>query len=112
MRRLRSPADDRCSRVKTTASVPQGGAPWDRWKHASWKHPRSTGFSYASSLWLGDGAGGFLKSSPAPGGRAIALSDVDGDGRDEVLFDVQGKLRDVGILRREADGTWRDLARR
>jgi hypothetical protein len=70
-----------------------------------------SGFSYSSSLWLGDGAGGFLSSAPAPGGRAAWLVDVDGDGRDEVLYDEQQKLRDVGILRRESDGTWRALAR-
>ncbi|HYN43832.1 MAG TPA: VCBS repeat-containing protein, partial [Thermoanaerobaculia bacterium] len=70
-----------------------------------------SGFSYASSLWLGDGAGGFRQSFPAPGGRAIELVDVDGDGRDEVVADAQGKLLDVFVRRREADGTWRELGR-
>ena len=71
----------------------------------------SSGFSYASSLWLGDGAGGYSRSDPAPSRRASELVDVDGDGRDEVLYSEQQKTRDAGILRREADGTWRDIAR-
>lgn len=69
-----------------------------------------SGFTYASSLWLGDGAGGFRQSFPAPGGRASRLVDLDGDGRDEVVADAQGKLLDIFIVRREADGTWRRLA--
>ncbi|MBK9089881.1 MAG: VCBS repeat-containing protein [Holophagales bacterium] len=71
----------------------------------------SSGFSYASSLWLGDGVGGYSRSDPAPSRRASELVDVDGDGRDEVLYSEQQKTRDVGILRREADGTWREIAR-
>ncbi len=70
----------------------------------------SSGFSYASSLWLGDGNGGYSRSDPAPSRNASELVDVDGDGRDEVLYSEQQKTRDVGILRREADGTWREIA--
>ncbi len=71
----------------------------------------SSGFSYATSLWLGNGAGGYSRSDPAPSRRASELVDVDGDGRDEVLYSEQQKTRDVGILRREADGSWRETAR-
>ena len=72
-------------------------------------HPSS---SYVSKLWLGDGAGGFEPSSPAPFGWAFRLVDVDGDGRDEVLYanwQQMPVISDSGFLRREADGTWRAL---
>ncbi|MBK9089885.1 MAG: VCBS repeat-containing protein [Holophagales bacterium] len=74
-------------------------------------HPR---YSYVSGLWLGDGVGGFQSSSPAPYGWAFRLVDVDGDGRDEVLYANWQRMpviSDAGFLRREADGTWRALER-
>lgn len=70
-----------------------------------------TGFHYASSLWLGDAAGGFSRSDPSPTRQPAFFADVDGDGRDELVFDEQGKLREVGILRRLTDGTWSTIAR-
>lgn len=68
-------------------------------------------FSYSSSVWLGDGRGGFTRSPSSPFGFASELRDVDADGRDELVY---GALRDqweVGIQRREASGTWVSLAR-
>jgi hypothetical protein len=60
--------------------------------------------------WLGDGAGGLPPSTPAPFGWVFRLVDVDADGRNEVLYAIwQPVLSDAGILRREADGTWRVL---
>ncbi|MBK9374931.1 MAG: VCBS repeat-containing protein [Holophagales bacterium] len=75
-------------------------------------HASSPGISYSSSVWLGDGAGGFGRSPGAPAGFATELRDVDGDGRDELVASEQGgEGREVGILKRETGGTWVSLGR-